>query len=78
MTQNPTPAKKEAMAEAERLFVVRRQLQQNQLGQISERVRQTEQQISSLNAQMHAAQKQADLVQPELEGLRSPAGHASS
>lgn len=71
MTQNPTPAKKEAMAEAERLFVVRRQLQQNQLGQISERVRQTEQQISSLNAQMHAAQKQADLVQPELEGLRT-------
>lgn len=71
LTQNPTPAKQEAMAEAQRLFVVRRQLQQNQLAQISERVRQTEQQIGSLQAQMNAAQKQADLVKPELEGLRS-------
>ncbi|MCH4152929.1 MAG: HlyD family type I secretion periplasmic adaptor subunit [Sphingobium sp.] len=71
LTQNPTPAKQEAMAEAQRLFAVRRQLQQNQLAQINERVRQTEQQISSLQAQMHASQKQADLVKPELEGLRS-------
>jgi len=71
LTQNPTPAKQEAMAEAQRLFVLRRQLQQNQLAQINERVRQTEQQIASLNAQMHASQKQADLVKPELEGLRT-------
>ncbi|MDQ4420927.1 HlyD family type I secretion periplasmic adaptor subunit [Sphingobium sp. DEHP117] len=71
LTQNPTPAKQEAMAEAQRLFVLRRQLQQNQLAQITERVRQTEQQIGSLSAQMNAAQRQADLVKPELEGLRS-------
>ena len=64
----PWPAR---LAEAQRLFAVRRQLQQNQLAQINERVRQTEQQISSLQAQMHASQKQADLVKPELEGLRS-------
>lgn len=71
LTQSPSPAKQMAMAEAQRLFNVRRELQQNQLAQISERVRQTEQQIGSLQAQMNSAQKQAALVKPELEGLRT-------
>lgn len=71
LTANPTPAKREAMAEAQRLFELRRGARGNELAQINERVRQTQQQISSLQAQMTAAQKQADLVKPELEGLRS-------
>lgn len=71
LTQDPTPAKKQAMAEARRLFNLGRNARANELSQINERVRQTQQQIGSLEAQKSAAQKQANLIQPELEGLRS-------
>jgi HlyD family type I secretion membrane fusion protein len=71
LTQNPTPAKLTAMAEAQRLFNLRRTARNNQLSQINERVRQTEQQISSLIAQKKASRQQIALIEPELEGLRS-------
>ncbi len=71
LTQDPTPAKRAAMQSAQHLFEIRRQARANELGQIEERVRQTQQQISALEAQRRAAQRQADLIQPELEGLRS-------
>lgn len=71
LTQNPTPAKKAAMEEAQHLFTLRRDARNNELAQINERVRQTQQEINSLQAQRNAAQKQVALVQPELEGLRS-------
>lgn len=71
LTQNPTPAKKAAMEEAQHLFALRRDARNNELAQINERVRQTQQEINSLQAQRNAAQKQVALVQPELEGLRS-------
>ena len=71
LTEKPTPAKKAAMEEAEHLFTLRRQANQNELAQINERVRQTQQEINSLEAQRSAARKQVALVKPELEGLRS-------
>lgn len=71
LTKNPTPAKQAAMQSAQHLFDLRRQARQNELAQIEERVRQTQQQIGSLEAQQGAARRQAELVKPELEGLRS-------
>lgn len=71
LTVNPTPAKRAAMAEAQQLFNIRRQARSAELAQINERARQTEQQIGSLQAQLTAANRQAALVKPELEGLRS-------
>lgn len=71
LTQNPTPAKKIAMEEATNLFKLRKQARGNELGQINERVRQTQAEINSLEAQRAAAQRQANLIKPELEGLRS-------
>lgn len=71
LTQNPTPAKAAAIAEANHLFALRRATRGNELAQIEERVRQTQQQIAAMEAQRAAAQKQTDLVGPELEGLRS-------
>ena len=71
LTQNPTPAKKMAMEEATNLFKLRKQARGNELAQINERVRQTQAEINSLQAQRSAAQRQANLIKPELEGLRS-------
>ena len=71
LTQNPSPAKQAAMDEARGLFMLRRSAHQNELAQIEERIRQTQQEINSLHAQRAAAQKQVQLVRPELEGLRS-------
>ncbi|MGD9812000.1 MAG: HlyD family type I secretion periplasmic adaptor subunit [Sphingobium sp.] len=71
LTANPTPAKEAAMKSALHLFELRRQARANELAQINERVRQTQQEISSLEAQRRAAQRQADLIKPELDGLRS-------
>lgn len=59
------------MDEARGLFMLRRSAHQNELAQIEERIRQTQQEINSLHAQRAAAQKQVQLVRPELEGLRS-------
>ena len=71
LTSNPTPAKEAAMKSAQSLFELRRQARRNELAQIDERVRQTQQEINSLEAQRRAAQRQSALIQPELEGLRS-------
>jgi len=71
LTQNPTPAKQAAMAEARRVFELRRQARGNQLAQIEERVRQTQQEIGSLEAQRSAARQQSALIKTELDGLRS-------
>lgn len=71
LTQNATPDKLRAMAEAQRLFVLRRQSLMQEQAQVGERIRQTEQEISALSAQKDAIDRQSALVQPELEGLRS-------
>lgn len=71
LTSNPTPEKQAAMKAAQHLFDLRRQAKQNELAQIEERVRQTQQEIGSLEAQRRAAQRQSELIKPELEGLRS-------
>ena len=71
LTQNPTPAKIAAMAQARQMFALRRSARDNQLAQTNERATQTEQQIASLQAQRAATQKQIALVQPELEGIRT-------
>lgn len=71
LIQNPSPAKEAAMNEARHLFNLRRQAHANEQAQINERVRQTQQQIGSLEAQMGSARRQSELVRPELEGLRS-------
>ena len=71
LTGSATPAKQFAMEQARQLFVLRRDAHRNELAQIEERIRQTQQEINSLQAQRTAAQKQVRLVQPELAGLRS-------
>ncbi len=71
LTDSTTPAKQFAMEQARQLFVLRRDAHRNEMAQIEERIRQTQQEINSLQAQRTAAQKQVRLVQPELAGLRS-------
>ncbi|WP_234152110.1 HlyD family type I secretion periplasmic adaptor subunit [Sphingobium sufflavum] len=71
LTTDPTPAKQAAMQQASSMFQLQRQLQASAIQQSNERVRQTEQQIASLQAEMAAVRRQNELVKPELEGLRS-------
>lgn len=71
LTNNPSPAAKMAMEEATRLFTLKRQARGNEQAQIYERIRQTERQIGSLQAQEQSSRQQRALITPELAGLRS-------
>lgn len=71
LTQNPTPEKISAMNEARRLFALRNQSRSDQISQIGERIRQTQNQIDALKSQSAAIDKQLELVEPELQSLRT-------
>lgn len=71
LTTNPDAAASQAIAEASRLFALRRTSRNNEQAQIGERVRQTQLQIESLESQARAARSQSTLIRPELDGLRS-------
>lgn len=71
LTVNPDAAATQAVAEASRLFALRRTARNNEQAQIGERVRQTQLQIESLESQARAARSQSTLIRPELDGLRS-------
>lgn len=70
LTNSPAPAAKMAMAEANRLFALKQQADGNEQAQIQERIRQTEREIGSLQAQAQSSRKQRTLITPELAGLR--------
>lgn len=71
MTNNPTPALRQAMAEETRLYEVRRRARDGEQAQYAERIRQASQEIAALEAQTQAARKQSSLILPERDGLRS-------
>lgn len=64
------PAAAEAMREEAQLFSLRRQDRQNVRLQLGQRMRQTEQQVSSYYSQIETLNKQKALIQPELAGIR--------
>ncbi len=71
MTTEPTPAATAAMAEETSLYEVRRRARAGEQAQYSERIQQAGQEIAALQAQLTAAGKQASLIVPERDGLRS-------
>lgn len=71
LRNNKSPSARTAMQEESRLFSLRKQARFNEQAQYAARIRQTQSQITSLQAQMGAADKQAALIQPERDGVRS-------
>ncbi len=59
-----------AIAEENRLFHLRQEARMGQQSQISERIRQTREQISSYNAQIAASRRQSQLIAPERASVR--------
>lgn len=70
LTRDPSPEAAAAMADAQRLFALRRGGLGQGRAQIVERVRQTEAEIRALTAQRDAARAQIRVIEPELQGLR--------
>ena len=71
LLKNKSPSARTAMQEESRLFSLRQQARFGEQAQYAERIRQTQSQIESLQAQMGAADKQAALIRPERDGVRS-------
>lgn len=71
LLKNKSPSAGTAMQEESRLFSLRQQARFGEQAQYAERIRQTQSQIASLQAQMGAADKQAALILPERDGVRS-------
>lgn len=64
------PSARAAVTEESRLFRLRQQARVGQHAQLTERVRQLDQQIRGYQAQINASQRQSALIKPELEGVR--------
>ncbi len=62
---------RQARADESRLFAIRRTEAAQLRAQLLARIEQNQQQIASFNAQIAAVQRQRQLIQPELEGVRS-------
>ncbi len=62
---------RDLMARETRLFALRRQDRRGILSLLGERIRQFDDQISGLEAQIDAIDRQAKLIEPELAGLRT-------
>ena len=60
-----------AMVEETRLFRLRQQARAGQQAQFVERVRQANEQIAGLQAQVAASHRQSALIEPEREGVRA-------
>jgi HlyD family secretion protein len=71
LTRRGDASARAAMAEEGRLFRLRRQAILGQKAQLNERINQLEQQIRGYQAQINASNRQAALIQPELEGVRT-------
>lgn len=70
LTRAPSPRAQEAMAEEDRLFRLRRGARAGQQAQVEERIRATQQEIGSLQAQLAAAHRQSALIEPERAGMK--------
>jgi len=70
LVRRQDPSARSAIAEESRLFRLRQQARIGQHAQLAERVRQLDQQIRGYQAQIAASQRQSELIQPELEGVR--------
>lgn len=70
LTRTLTPGARAAMAEEERMFRIRRSARAGQQAQVGERIRATQQEIGSLQAQLAAARRQAALIEPERAGMK--------
>lgn len=70
LTGSRSPSAQLALAEEGRLFAIRRMARINEQAQFAERVRQTQQQITSLEAQLSAARQQSALIEPERAGVK--------
>ncbi len=62
---------KAAMTEESRLFRLRQQARAGQQAQFAERIRQANEQIAGLQAQVTASRRQSALIEPEREGVRA-------
>lgn len=71
LTQNPTAAARQAMAEEQQLFEARRRARAGEQAQYAERIRQAGEEIRALQAQTLAANKQSRLIEPERDSVRS-------
>ncbi|MDG5489263.1 HlyD family type I secretion periplasmic adaptor subunit [Sphingomonas sp. BGYR3] len=65
------PSAVAAMEAESRLFALRRQARATEAGQFEERIRQAQQQIAALDAQVTANRRQIALIEPERDNLRS-------
>lgn len=70
LTRSDAPRARAAMAEEDRLFRIRQGARAGQQAQVGERVRATQQEIGSLEAQLAAARRQSALIEPERAGMR--------
>jgi HlyD family secretion protein len=70
LTRRSDPSARAAMSEEARLFRLRREARIGMHTQLSERVRQLDQQIRGYQAQIAASQRQSELIGPELAGVR--------
>lgn len=61
---------RKAMADEEKLFVIRRTEQAGLVAQLNARIRQNDQQISAYQAQIGALEKQSVLIEPERKGVK--------
>jgi HlyD family secretion protein len=71
LTKRGDASARVAISEEARMFRLRRQAIQGQKAQLAERINQLEQQIRGYQSQINASNRQAALIQPELEGVRS-------
>lgn len=70
LLKSTAPSAQAAVAEESRLFAIRRMARINEQAQYQERIRQTQQQITSLEAQLTAARQQSSLIEPERAGVK--------
>ena len=70
LLSSKTPSAQQAMAEERRMFGLRAAARAGQRTQLSERIAQAEQQISSYRTQIGASRQQSTLIAPELAGMR--------
>lgn len=71
LTRSPDANARQAMADESRLFAIRRSETVQLRAQLHARIDQSRQQIAGYNSQIDAFERQRQLIQPELEGVRS-------
>lgn len=70
LTRAPNATARQAMADESRLFAIRRSENAQLRAQLQARIEQNRQQIAGYRAQIAALERQRELIQPELEGVR--------